>query len=416
MFTQAFRSTLVRDDDHVLDVSCSTFKVTATLPVARLKSRTVETKYGPKAFKLQPIFGNSFSFHFRCESPPPVIVATLSTRCCGGRHAEECTSLGARLNCMSTPPGGGLTSSFDGQRSKRFSRSKRLPDSTWLGRVFFNPFLLQQTSAMSSVQVAIPGQVLGNTETHRPGEGTHVFEGKIYASIAGEAVVTTATATTTTTTTTGQTPTPASTTGGASTKSGAAKAGPKPTISVARRGPAQGPARSIPYPPWSSAGAGGAAGAGGSRLPVVGGVVLCRVVRVQQRQANVLIIGIVDCGESGSGSGNARASASTSSLVYTTSISEDRQFGATLRREDVRAYEKDTVVMDASFRVGDVVRAIVVSLGDERNYYVSTAGNDFGVVVATSEQGNSMVPVSWREMRDVVTGKTEPRKVAKPTV
>jgi exosome complex component CSL4 len=65
-------------------------------------------------------------------------------------------------------------------------------------------------------------------------------------------------------------------------------------------------------------------------------------------------------------------------------------------------------------RVGDIVRASVISLGDERSYYISTAGNDFGVAVAVSEDGNAMVPVSWKEMRDVFNGKPESRKVAKP--
>ena len=71
--------------------------------------------------------------------------------------------------------------------------------------------------------------------------------------------------------------------------------------------------------------------------------------------------------------------------------------------------------MNESFRVGDVIRATVISLGDERNFYISTAGNEFGVLIARSEAGNAMVPVSWKEMRDVVTGRAESRKVAKPS-
>ncbi|KAL9062382.1 MAG: hypothetical protein Q9157_008967 [Trypethelium eluteriae] len=34
--------------------------------------------------------------------------------------------------------------------------------------------------------------------------------------------------------------------------------------------------------------------------------------------------------------------------------------------------------------------------------------------MATSEQGNGMYPISWREFKDPVTGSTEIRKVAKP--
>lgn len=70
--------------------------------------------------------------------------------------------------------------------------------------------------------------------------------------------------------------------------------------------------------------------------------------------------------------------------------------------------------MNEMVRVGDIVRASVISLGDERSYYISTVGNEFGVAVALSEDGNAMLPASWKEMRDVVNGKAEPRKVAKP--
>jgi len=34
--------------------------------------------------------------------------------------------------------------------------------------------------------------------------------------------------------------------------------------------------------------------------------------------------------------------------------------------------------------------------------------------MAKSEAGNTMVPVSWKEFRDPVTGVKEARKVAKP--
>lgn len=64
--------------------------------------------------------------------------------------------------------------------------------------------------------------------------------------------------------------------------------------------------------------------------------------------------------------------------------------------------------------MGDIVRASVISLGDQQNYYLSTASNRLGVLVATSEAGNVMFPVSWRECEDPVTGQRESRKVAKP--
>jgi exosome complex component CSL4 len=94
--------------------------------------------------------------------------------------------------------------------------------------------------------------------------------------------------------------------------------------------------------------------------------------------------------------------------------SDELRFQAIIRKEDVRAVEKDRVVLEEMFRVGDIVRGSVISLGDQSFYYLTTARNDLGVVMARSEAGNMMFPVSWREMRDPVTGQGESRKVARP--
>jgi exosome complex component CSL4 len=205
--------------------------------------------------------------------------------------------------------------------------------------------------------IVLPGQVIGSAATHQAGPGAHVFDSKIYASIVGTKITT-----------------PAS-----DKKS-------KPIISVPRFSSA------LPSTPFSR----------NNSLPIVGSVVLCRVTRVQKLQASASIL-FVDT-----------SPPTASYLSYTASTNEELQFAAILRREDTRAYEKDKVVMNEMLRVGDIVRASVISLGDERSYYISTAGNDFGVAVAVSEDGNAMVPVSWKEMRDVFNGKPESRKVAKP--
>lgn len=55
-----------------------------------------------------------------------------------------------------------------------------------------------------------------------------------------------------------------------------------------------------------------------------------------------------------------------------------------------------------------------ISLGDQSNYYLSTARNEYGVIMAVSEAGNVMYPVSWKEYKDPETGLGEARKVAKP--
>jgi len=80
----------------------------------------------------------------------------------------------------------------------------------------------------------------------------------------------------------------------------------------------------------------------------------------------------------------------------------------------VRLTEIDKVKIFNSFRPGDIVRAKVISLGDQSNYYLSTASNNLGVVMADSESGDPMYPVSWKKMKSTRTGAAEERKVAKP--
>ncbi|KZF26056.1 hypothetical protein L228DRAFT_264486 [Xylona heveae TC161] len=124
-------------------------------------------------------------------------------------------------------------------------------------------------------------------------------------------------------------------------------------------------------------------------LPCVDAEVLARVTRITPRQATVAI------------------------LVIGESVCAD-EFQGLIRVQDVRATEKDRVKIFESFRPGDIVRAQVISLGDQSNYYLSTASNKLGVIMATSEAGNAMYPTSWKEFKDPVTGQAEPRKVAKP--
>lgn len=128
----------------------------------------------------------------------------------------------------------------------------------------------------------------------------------------------------------------------------------------------------------------------GEVLPDVGNAVLARVVRLLPRQAIVVIQQVGD-----------------------TVLQSEWQ--GVVRVQDVRATEKDKVKIQESFKPGDIVRALVISLGDQANYYLSTASNELGVIMATSEAGNDMVPVSWKEFKDPVTGLSELRKVAKPS-
>ena len=71
------------------------------------------------------------------------------------------------------------------------------------------------------------------------------------------------------------------------------------------------------------------------------------------------------------------------------------------------------VKMSECFRPGDLVLAEVLSLGTMRDYYLSTAKNELGVIWAKSLAGAAMLAISWEEMRCPVTANTEKRKVAK---
>ena len=58
----------------------------------------------------------------------------------------------------------------------------------------------------------------------------------------------------------------------------------------------------------------------------------------------------------------------------------------TVRRENVREKMVDSVIMIESFRPRDIIRAKVLSLGDSvRSIYLSTAGEELGVMIAQHE-------------------------------
>ncbi|CEL03490.1 Putative Exosomal 3'-5' exoribonuclease complex [Aspergillus calidoustus] len=239
-------------------------------------------------------------------------------------------------------------------------------------------------SALPSL--AIPGQRLGPVAAYAAGPGTHVHHSHVYASIAGPVLVDPAQPKTQT----------------------------KSTITVSRtpRPTANPPTTAAPSskPKYNT-------------LPAVDAVVLARVTRVQKRQATVSILVVLDESaaskalnptQSASDNDNIESILSSAANPENHSSADELRFQALIRKEDVRAVEKDRVVMDEMFRVGDIVRGTVISLGDQSFYYITTARNDLGVVMARSEAGNMMFPVSWKEMRDPVTGVAEQRKVARP--
>ncbi|CAO2836491.1 unnamed protein product [Amaranthus hypochondriacus] len=107
------------------------------------------------------------------------------------------------------------------------------------------------------------------------------------------------------------------------------------------------------------------------------------------------------------------AKMASADIMCVGSKSVREKFTGIIRQQDVRATEIDKVDMHASFRAGDIVRAVVLSLGDARAYYLSTAKNELGVVSAESTAGETMIPISWTEMQCPITAQIEQRKVAK---
>lgn len=206
---------------------------------------------------------------------------------------------------------------------------------------------------MALPALALPGTLLGPASKYAPGPGTHIHDASVYASIAG---------------TVASTPSP----NPATTK--------LPLLSISRPGVA-------------------ALSDSANVLPEVDSQVLARITRLGARFAGAEILVIAP---------SSATSISSDATVCST------PFAAQIRREDIRATEKDKVTIQDSFRVGDLIRAVVISLGDQGGYYMSTAKNELGVVVARGEDGEVLVPVSWKEVKDLRTGKGEARKVAKP--
>ena len=58
-----------------------------------------------------------------------------------------------------------------------------------------------------------------------------------------------------------------------------------------------------------------------------------------------------------------------------------------IRKEDIRLTEVDRVVINECFLPGDLISCRVISLGDARQYYLSTAEDNLGVRYAKSKKG-----------------------------
>ncbi|KAI4188148.1 MAG: hypothetical protein L6R41_002334 [Letrouitia leprolyta] len=222
---------------------------------------------------------------------------------------------------------------------------------------------------MSLPTIALPGQLLGSSKAYNSGPGTHLHASNIYASLSGRPFATASSPLSK------QTPS-------------------KPTLTISRLSSTSPSADLGPVSERIS---------NINALPRVGDVVVGRVTRCMLRQVNLAILVVY-----GSVEGTGNVSGEGEGIVCADEVQ------GVVRKEDVRATEKEKVVLGEGFRVGDLVRAVVISLGDQSNYYLSTAKNELGVIMAKSENGKTMYPISWKEFKDPITGETETRKVAKP--
>ena len=123
-------------------------------------------------------------------------------------------------------------------------------------------------------------------------------------------------------------------------------------------------------------------------IPKSGSLVNARVISINPRSCKVSIIGVED--------------------TYL-----KHSFRAIVRKEDIRAFQKDQVEIDKCYRSGDIIRARVLSLGEALHYVLTTAENELGVIFAEGENGIPLIPFNWEEMQCPRSGRREYRKVAK---
>lgn len=92
----------------------------------------------------------------------------------------------------------------------------------------------------------------------------------------------------------------------------------------------------------------------------------------------------------------------------------NRHLRGVLRKEDVRAADKDGVELYKCFRPGDIILAKILPMTELNSYNLTTAENELGVVVAIARCSDiPMIPISWTEMQCPRTLVKEPRKVAR---
>lgn len=157
--------------------------------------------------------------------------------------------------------------------------------------------------------------------------------------------------------------------------------------------------------------------------PNVGDIVLAKVTRMSNSRVNVEILSVSkDTYETSETERQDEQKPFDTSkydqrLIHLTNLlpTENGEFfKGTIRSQDVRSTERDSVKTWDCFQPGDIVRGLVISLGDGVSYYLTTARNDLGVVFAKDSNGDLLYPLDWESMISPSTGIVENRKCAKP--
>lgn len=84
-----------------------------------------------------------------------------------------------------------------------------------------------------------------------------------------------------------------------------------------------------------------------------------------------------------------------------------------IRIEDIRNFDRDRVNINKCFRPGDIVLAKVLTTGENHLFRLTTAAPELGVVIATNDWNEPLIPITLTEMLCKRTFSKEPRKVAK---
>ncbi|VDN19030.1 unnamed protein product [Gongylonema pulchrum] len=89
------------------------------------------------------------------------------------------------------------------------------------------------------------------------------------------------------------------------------------------------------------------------------------------------------------------------------------EFSGILRKEDIMPVEKEKIKLHQCVHPGDVILARVIGFGENlSSYLLSTSEDELGVVSGIGDLGEKLTPCSQNEVKSVVTGMREPRKVA----